>query len=303
MALVSAADLLAAHRSAGLRVEEWPGWQTNGGSWAKGKPEGVMEHHTAPPVPFPVGRLAGEDQGRVKCNINTKPDGTIWMVAYEACNYSSGSGSSVVLRENVRKSVAPTANAKQRGLSDDMGGNRYFWNYENDHLGDGSPIPQVQLDAIIESTKIVVAHFGLNAEQVISHAEWTERKIDPRWNGSNRTAIEEIRAGVRQEAEVERPAFLTDIELGDESPAVEWIQTFLCQLEGIDTQNQSMRTAAAEAGMTVRVFDDVMAALVKKHEPLGTGVRLSTGETHRLMMKAQQHVHKIAGITTGKEVR
>ena len=64
--------------SAGLNVRTVSGWGTRGGSWAVGKPVGVMEHHTALPVPFPVDRLYGD---LLKCNINTKPDGTVWLIA------------------------------------------------------------------------------------------------------------------------------------------------------------------------------------------------------------------------------
>ncbi len=182
-------------RAAGLTVKERSGWTTRGGDWSAGDPVGVMQHHTAPPVPYPLSGLDGSSDGRIKCNINTKPDGTVWLVAYRACNYSSGGGSSTVLRD-VRNGRVPTDNAKERGLSDDTNGNSWFFNFENDHAGDGSKIPSVQLDAIITATQVVLEHYNLPETAVISHAEWTRRKIDPRWNGSNRTAIEQIRQGV-----------------------------------------------------------------------------------------------------------
>ncbi len=176
---------------AGLHIVEEPGWRKRGNLWnINAKPEGIMMHHTAPPTPFPIKRLYGPPFYRTKCNLATHPDGTLYLVAYNACNYSSGYGSLRVLRENVRKSIAPTHNGLVRGIKS---GNRHFWNEEHSHPGDGSPIPQVQLDTIIESTRIVLDHFGLNANQIISHAEWTRRKIDPFWNGSNRRAIEQIR--------------------------------------------------------------------------------------------------------------
>ncbi len=188
---MSADTLLAALKAAGLHVVEEPGWKKRGNRWnINARPEGVMQHHTAPPNPYPIKKLYGPPFYRIKCNMATHENGVLYLVAYKACNYSSGYGSLKVLRENVRKSIAPTHNGLVRGIKS---GNRHFWNYENSHPGDGSAIPQVQLDTIIESTRIVMDHFGLNANQVISHAEWTRRKIDPRWNGSNRTAIEQIR--------------------------------------------------------------------------------------------------------------
>jgi hypothetical protein len=153
-----------------------------------------MHHHTAPPVPYPVDDLAGHDSGKIKCNMNTKPDGTVWVVAYEATNYSSGNGSSKVLKE-VRAGTPPSANAKDRGLSDDTNGNPYFWNFENDHPGNGSIIPAVQYDAIITATNVVLEYWNLDPGNVISHAEWTARKTDPYWNDDKR-CIEDLRAGL-----------------------------------------------------------------------------------------------------------
>ncbi len=114
---------------------------------------------------------------------------------------------SAVLRDNVRKSIAPTRNATHRGAK---GGNRHFWNFENSHPGDGSPIPQIQLDTIIVATMVVNDHFGLNPEQDISHAEWTSRKPDPNWNGNNRIAINQIRAGAAGTPPVTQPPIPTD---------------------------------------------------------------------------------------------
>ena len=196
----TANDLLAALNAAGLPVVEEPGWRTRGNTWATdGQPSGLMMHHTAPPNPYPIKKLYGPLFYRTKCNWATHEDGTLYLVAYKACNYSSGYGMKKVLTDNVRKSIAPTHNATKRGLKS---GNRHFWNGEHSHPGDGSPIPQVQLDTIIESTRIVLDHFELDPEQVISHAEWTARKVDPRWNGSNRTAIEQIREGAADMAEL-----------------------------------------------------------------------------------------------------
>ena len=197
---MSAEQLLAALVGAGLNVVEEPRWRTRGNRWkVDGKPEGVMQHHTAPPNPYPIKALYRG--GKIKCNVATHEDGTLYLVAYKACNYSSGRGSRKVLTENVRLSIPPPDNAHARGLRDTVGwgGNKHYWNYENSHPGDGSPIPQVQLDTIIESNRIVNAHFGLDWQQTISHAEHSRRKIDPRWNGDNRTAINQIREGVRSD--------------------------------------------------------------------------------------------------------
>ncbi len=198
---MSADTLLASLRAAGLNAKTWPGWKTRGNKWRGGKPTGVMHHHTSLPVPFPVKKLAGPV--RIKANINTKPDGTVWLIAYRACNYSSGPGSGVVLNE-VKAGIVPTQNARTRGLHDTRGGNRWFWNFENDHRGDGSAMPAVQSEVIVTASQVVLAHFEI--EPVISHAEWTRRKSDPYWNGDRRV-IDQIRADIKE----------TDIELSPEA--------------------------------------------------------------------------------------
>jgi hypothetical protein len=185
-----------------------------------------MHHHTAAPVPFPISRLNGSGDGRIKCNINTKPDGTVWLVAYGATNYSSGSGSSVVLAET-RAGKAPPASAKARGLSDDTNGNPWYWNFENDHLGNGSPISKVQWEALVVATRVVLAHFGRIGNQVIAHADWTARKIDPKWNSKDaHTNVNDIRLGLTNVANAMR----LPLRLGDVGEDVRYLQTKLIVL-------------------------------------------------------------------------
>lgn len=177
-------ELADLFRAAGLRVREYDGWKTRGEAF---DPIGVMAHHTAPPVPFPLANLAGVTSGNIKCNINIKPDGEVVCVAAGRANYSAGTGSKVVLDE-VRQGVPPSGRAKDRGLPDGVGGSRYFFGIEVDHLGDGSPIPAVQLDALHRVIAVLLEVLGEeNANRVITHAEWTARKIDPRWNGTVNT--------------------------------------------------------------------------------------------------------------------
>ena len=215
---MSAAALEASMRDALPKVEAFTGWATRGGTWEFGEPIGIMEHHTAPPVPYPVSNLAGVSDGNIKANVNTKPDGTVWLVAYEACNYSSGSGMNKV-RQEVLAGTPPTANAVDRGWDpggsdDNDNGNDLFWNFENDHAGNGTPIPAVQLDAIVTASLVVADHFGLTWRNVLSHAEWTARKGDPYWNGDRR-CIEMIRQLMEDDGDMaftpEEEAFLKGV--------------------------------------------------------------------------------------------
>jgi hypothetical protein len=179
-------------RAEGLNVRLYEGWAARGGPWSAARPVGTMLHHTAAPVPYPLSDLAGRDSGRVKCNANVKQDGTVWLVAYWACNYSSGKGSSVILEE-LAQGITPDENARARNLVDDIGGNPYFFNIETDHRGDGSPMP-LEVELVIAKLATVAGkHYGYTPARIISHAEWTARKIDPYWNGTPRAAIEHVR--------------------------------------------------------------------------------------------------------------
>jgi hypothetical protein len=163
-----------------------------------------MQHHTAPPVPFPVDRLYPPGAGydiingqrvyRIKANWNVKPDGTVHVIAAGACNYSSGPGSSVVLGETMR-SIAPSGLAVTRMLRDDTSGNSWYLNNETDHVGNGGPIPAAQLDAVVRCWAAICVRLDWTPARIVAHAEWTARKIDPRWNGQDaHEALLSIRA-------------------------------------------------------------------------------------------------------------
>ena len=172
--------LADAFRAQGLTVVEEPGWQTRGQPWAAGEPSAGMQHHTAPPVPFPPTALYSD--GRIKCHFNVKPDGTVHVIAAGRPNYSSGSGSKIVLDE-ARRSIAPSGTAAARGLWDSGNMNPHYIGNETDHLGDGSPIPAVQLDAVVRCWRAICGRLGWPPARIVGHAESTRRKIDPRWNG------------------------------------------------------------------------------------------------------------------------
>jgi hypothetical protein len=178
-------------RAKGIAVVEEPEWKKRGRAWKGpgGLPEGGVQHHTAPPVPFPVKGLYPKplgtlDKGRIKCNWNVKQDGTLHLIAAGACNFSTGPGSSVVL-EDVKADKPPSGTAISRQLMDDMDGNPFFLNNETDHPGDGSPIPDAQYRTVVLAWVAICEKLGWPPAKVIAHGEWTRRKPDPAWNGKN----------------------------------------------------------------------------------------------------------------------
>jgi hypothetical protein len=256
---------------AGLNVRQYSGWEHRGGEWARAKPVGVMQHHTAAPVPYPVARLAGS---LIKCNINTKPNGEVWLVAYHACNYSSGTGLSDVLAE-VIDGEPPSANAKNRGYDakdDDTNGNPYFWNFENDHYGDGRPMPDVQHRAIVVATRVVCDYWGLGAGNVISHAEWTARKSDPYWNGDRR-AIETIREQLEDDMPLTADD-LTQIEalvrrvVREETGAATWASAPHYTIDGRDP-NTVLRDINGDTNAIRADTKAIRAAVAKLVPPAG----------------------------------
>lgn len=183
--------LADALHDAGLIVIEEPGWRDRGSNWAFGNPIGGMQHHTACCMPYPIRKLypTKPDQHRIKCNVSVQPGSDIWtspalvhMVSAEACNYSSGRGSSVVFNETLNH-IAPSASARKRGLVDNHTGNIYYWNNETAHPGDGSPLPGPMYEACVIMWGELFKGLQIPAETLVGHGEWTARKIDPRWNG------------------------------------------------------------------------------------------------------------------------
>lgn len=187
MRLTWLADAL---RAEGLTVVEEPGWETRSQPTNNNFiPIGVMNHHTAPPVPYPVLKLYAS------CNLNIKPTGVVHVVA-AGYQYDSGSGSSVVVNE-ARNDVAPSGTAYERGLPDDINCNPYYIDIEVDHAGDGGPIPDVQLDALILADVAICRHMKWTANRVVAHKESTRRKIDPNWNDPT-NEMEYIRSKVEE---------------------------------------------------------------------------------------------------------
>lgn len=186
MRLLWLADAFA---EAGLVVVEEPGWQNRGKDWTD--LVGMMQHHTACCMPYPVHKLypARPGQWRIRANFSVQPGpgnpnntpAKIHVIAAGYCNYSSGSGSGRVLRET-RQDIAPSEDAARRRLVDTATGSKHFVNNETAHRGDGSPIPAPMLETIDIAWYIIAKELGLHPNRLISHAEWTRRKIDPRWN-------------------------------------------------------------------------------------------------------------------------
>jgi len=195
------ADVL---NDAGLVVIEEPGWKARTQPTRNVySPIGILNHHTAPPNPYPVERLYS------KCNLFIARNGNVHVVS-GGYQYDSGKGSPKVLAEVVNGSF-PGGRAVDRGIQRDpyVSGNPYFIDIEVDHPGDGSPLPAVQFDALVLSDAAILLHKNWGVQQLLGHSEWTPRKIDPRWDGSWKP-MPGIRLAV-QEAMEDLMARFTDV--------------------------------------------------------------------------------------------
>jgi hypothetical protein len=160
-----------------LTVTEIDGWRTRSsqGQHRCFTPIGVMMHHT---VGLGAGTLA-DIVAKVKANFFVDKNGVISLVAGARANHA-GTGAQQVLDE-VSRGVAPSGTAAVRGLRDGPFGNGYFYGFENENKGDGvDPWPAAQLDSMVKGAAALCQRHGWSASRVISHAEWTSNKIDPK---------------------------------------------------------------------------------------------------------------------------
>jgi hypothetical protein len=63
-----------------------------------------------------------------------------------------------------------------------MAANRYAWNCETAHPGDGSELDADVQEALAEMGTLICEKFDLSPYATIGHLTWTVRKQDPYWN-------------------------------------------------------------------------------------------------------------------------
>ncbi|MEO3978758.1 N-acetylmuramoyl-L-alanine amidase [Streptomyces sp. CAU 1734] len=182
---LTADRLLAALRAEGVRVVEEPDWRTHNrnskGPW--GPVHGSQVHHTVtkgsartvaicrdgyPALPGPL------------CHGVITKDGRVHLVGHGRANHAGG-GDPAVLARVIAEDYGDRPPKPTKGNADGVDGNRSFYGWEAENLGDGKdPWPSVQYDAIVRSQAAVCRAHGWSAKSVIGHLEWSDDKIDPR---------------------------------------------------------------------------------------------------------------------------
>ncbi|WP_046499342.1 N-acetylmuramoyl-L-alanine amidase [Streptomyces odonnellii] len=176
---MSAGRFLDALTSEGLTVVEVGDWRTHNrdhkGPW--GPVHGVMIHHTVTRGTDATVRLCKNGHTALPgplCHGVIAKDGAVHLVGYGRVNHA-GLGDVDVLRAVIAERRLP----KEREANTD--GNRYFYGFECENLGDGEdPWPDAQLEAIERAAAAVCRQHGWSAASVIGHREWQPGKVDPR---------------------------------------------------------------------------------------------------------------------------
>ncbi|WP_326810681.1 N-acetylmuramoyl-L-alanine amidase [Streptomyces scopuliridis] len=176
---MSAAQFLDALKSEGLTVVEVGDWRTHNrdhqGPW--GPVHGVVIHHTVTRGTDATVRLCRDGHDALPgplCHGVIAKDGTVHLIGYGRANHA-GSGDGDVLKAVIAEKRLPPDNAA------DTDGNRHFYGFECENLGDGKdPWPEAQLAAIEKAAAAVCRHHGWGAGSMIGHLEWQPGKVDPR---------------------------------------------------------------------------------------------------------------------------
>ncbi|MGS2590340.1 N-acetylmuramoyl-L-alanine amidase [Streptomyces hebeiensis] len=188
---MSASTFLKALKEEGLTVVEVGDWRTHNrnhvGAW--GPVHGVMIHHTVTRGTAATVRLCRDGHADLPgplCHGVIAKDGTVHLVGHGRANHA-GSGDSDVLRAVIAEKALPPDNTA------DTDGNRHFYGFECENLGDGKdPWPEAQREAVERAAAAICRFHGWGAPSVIGHLEWQPGKIDPRG-----FTMDEIRSRVR----------------------------------------------------------------------------------------------------------
>lgn len=166
-------------RDEGVTVVEVDNWETHNrnhmGPW--GPVHGVMIHHTVTSGSAATVRICRDGYSGLPgplCHGAITKDGRVHLVGYGRANHA-GLGDDDVLRAVSGDLALP---ADDEANTD---GNRAFYGFECENLGDGQdPWPEAQLEAIERVAAAICRHHGWDQRSVIGHLEWQPGKVDPR---------------------------------------------------------------------------------------------------------------------------
>ncbi|MDK1473619.1 N-acetylmuramoyl-L-alanine amidase [Streptomyces sp. 549] len=205
--------ILAALEAEGLTVVEVGQWRTHtrtAESRPWGEVHGVMLHHTVTQGTAATVRICRDGYAGLPgplCHGVIDKAGRVHMVGSGRTNHAGG-GDPRVLAQVRAESYGVRPSASTRTNANGVDGNRHFYGFECENLGDGrDPWPEAQVEAMVRaSTAICRAHTtsetAWGAKSVVGHLEWQKGKVDPRpAPGGSDVAMPELRARVAERLE------------------------------------------------------------------------------------------------------
>lgn len=201
MALPMTADrLLQALLDEGLVVVQVGDWRTHNrnhkGPW--GPVHGVMIHHTVTEGTARTVSLCQHGHASLPgplCHGVIAKDGKVHLVGYGRANHA-GLGDDDALRAVIGEQQLPVDDEANTD------GNRYFYGFECENLGDGKdPWPAVQLESIERASAAICRVHGWSFRSVIGHKEWQPGKVDPRG-----FSMDDMRGRIKGRLDHESPA-------------------------------------------------------------------------------------------------
>ncbi|GAQ64040.1 peptidoglycan recognition protein family protein [Streptomyces scabiei] len=192
---LSAARFLAALKNEGVTVVEVGDWEHHNrnhiGPW--GPVHGVMIHHTVTSGSAKTVRICRNGYAGLPgplCHGVITKDGRVHLVGYGRANHA-GLGDDDVLRAVIAEKALPAAN------ENNTDGNRSFYGFECENLGDGEdPWPDEQVEAIVRVGAALCRAHGWTVRSVIRHLAWQVGKVDPRgldWRDVEARIVERLK--------------------------------------------------------------------------------------------------------------
>jgi hypothetical protein len=166
-------------RDEGVTVVEVGDWETHNRNHMGpfGPVHGVMIHHTVTSGSARTVAICRDGYTELPgplCHGVITKDGRVHLVGYGRANHA-GLGDDDVLQAVINQTPLPADNEANTD------GNRHFYGFECENLGDGKdPWPAAQLDAIERVSAAICRHHGWDQRSVIGHLEWQPGKVDPR---------------------------------------------------------------------------------------------------------------------------
>lgn len=192
-ALQALPDLL---RKAGLHVIVADDWELGQGAYLwtdphteaqsyDQAPSGYMVHHTAgDSYPMrshslmPANALIGLDRGDDRLYQDGEGVPTVYLASAGPARISSGYGYRPAAWDYTFRDERAPVHAEGGDTGTAL--NRYVFNVETVHRGDGGLLDRGVWEAVVMLGVVLHGMFGWK-ERTLGHLSWTRRKIDPRW--------------------------------------------------------------------------------------------------------------------------